>query len=55
MKTTYNKKNKILTNKTSNQLLIGYNKHNLNWVYKNNTWVDLNSGIKLTRKQQEVQ
>ena len=27
-----------------------YNKNNLNWVYKNNTWVDLNSGVKLTRK-----
>ena len=54
MKTTHNKKNKIYTDKVSNQLLNGYNKHNLNWFYKNDTWIDLNSGIKLTRKQQEV-
>jgi hypothetical protein len=28
-----------------------YNKNNLNWHYKNNTWVDLNSGVKLTTKE----
>jgi hypothetical protein len=28
-----------------------YNKNNLNWYHKNNTWVDLNSGVKLTTKE----
>jgi hypothetical protein len=28
-----------------------YNKNNLNWVYKNNTWIDLNSNTKLKRKK----
>ena len=27
-----------------------YNKNNLNWVYQNDTWVDLNSDTKLTRR-----